>query len=341
MLIEPGILEIRDVPVPKVPKDGALVRVRAALTCGTDLKGYLRGHAMMPMPGPLGHEYAGDILELGPDAPPGFSVGMAIMGVHSAPCNRCAPCLRGQENLCESIMDTKVLGAYAEVLAIPGRILSQNCFPKPDHLLYEKAAFLEPLACAVHGQNLVPMEDAKSVCVFGAGPIGLLHLLLAKAKGIEKLIVVEPSANRRSLAESLGAVVIDPVVTEPQAGINEITEGRRADLVIECTAREEVWSAALLATRPGGWAVMFGGLPSGSTPCFDADHLHYKEVRLVGSFHFTPGDVQKAQELLVKGEIDPEPLISGRYPLEELEKALIKLKAGDGIKYLIEPGRAQ
>lgn len=341
ILVEPDKIEIREQDIPEVPNDGALVKVRAALTCGTDLKGYLRGHSMMPMPGPFGHEYSGDILKLGPDAPARFSVGMPIMGVHSAPCNRCPACLRGQQNLCETIMETKVLGSYAEVLAIPGRVLSQNCFPKPEHLPYEIAAFLEPLACAVHGQKLIPKGSVDTVCIFGAGPIGLLHLLLARARGIEKVFVVEPARERRSLAENLGAVVVDPSGTDAVSSIRDNTKGQGADLVIECTARENVWSAALLATRPGGWAIMFGGLPSGATPCFDADHLHYNEVRLVGSFHFTPEDVKTAKELLVECKIDPTPLISGRYPLEKLETTLLRLKKGDGIKYLIEPGGMQ
>lgn len=338
VLVRPNTIEIRQMPMPETPADGVVLRVRTALTCGTDLKGYLRGHPLMPMPTLFGHEYAGDIHECGPEAPSEFEPGMPLMGVHSAPCGRCIFCRANQQNLCESIMDTKVLGTYAEFLAIPGRILSQNCFAKPDGLSYEAAAFLEPLACVVHGQSLVPIDRIKTACLFGAGPIGLLHLLVLRSLRIRNVFVVEPSADRRDLAARLGGNCIDPAATDAIAAVRQATEGHGADLAIDCAARADVWAQVLLATRPGGWALMFGGLPEGETAAFDAHHLHYNEVRLIGSFHFTPKDVRRAFLMLSNRLLDPIPLLSGRYGLEGLETALKRLEAGDGIKFAIEPG---
>ncbi len=337
ILVEPGKIEIRELDIPDVPKDGAVLNVKAALTCGTDLKAYLRGHPMIPMPGPFGHEYAGDIVELGPKAPDRFKPGMPIMGVHSAPCNKCPACQRGQQNLCETIMETKTLGAYAEHLVIPGHVLAQNCYPMDKSLSFETAAFLEPLACVVHGQQLVPFENLRTACVFGAGPIGLLHLLLLKSKGIHEVFVVEPGGARRALADRLGGIGIDPTDGKAVLAIREKTKGLGADLTIECSGRAEVWSEAMLATRPGGWAVMFGGLPGGAQGIFDAHHLHYNEIRLVGCFHFTPADVRSAGALLSNDAIDPTPLLTGHYQLDELTTAFKRLKQGDGIKFAIYP----
>ncbi len=149
ILESPGQLRLKTIQTPEPTAGEILVRVMAATTCGTDLKAFLRGHPQIPMPGVLGHEYSGVVADIGEGAP--FKIGESVMGVHSAPCQECKWCLRDQENLCESIMSTKVLGSYAEYLLIPARIAKLNVFHKPDYLSYERAAFLEPLACVAQG----------------------------------------------------------------------------------------------------------------------------------------------------------------------------------------------
>lgn len=174
-LIRPGVTELREIAVPKPSRGEVLVKIKAALTCGTDLKAFLRGHPMIPMPGVFGHEFSGVIAKAGKGVR-GFKEGDEIMAVHSAPCLKCRYCRKKLYNLCENIMDTKVLGAFAEYILLPPHIVKQNLFHKPANLSFEEAAFLEPLSCVVHGINGLNIKQGDKVLIIGTGPIGLLHL---------------------------------------------------------------------------------------------------------------------------------------------------------------------
>ncbi|MDH4233415.1 MAG: alcohol dehydrogenase catalytic domain-containing protein, partial [Nitrospirota bacterium] len=149
ILKEPGTIEILDIPVPEPAAGELLVKVKSALTCGTDLKAYLRGHSLIPMPGPFGHEFSGVVAARGKGVRK-FNVGDEVMAVHSAPCRSCQFCAKGLFNLCENLMSSKVLGAFSEYILIPKHVVSQNVFKKPDSLGFQEAAFLEPLSCVVH-----------------------------------------------------------------------------------------------------------------------------------------------------------------------------------------------
>ena len=171
VLRAPGAIQLQNLAIPTPGPGEILLEVKAATTCGTDLKAYLRGHPQIPMPGQFGHEYSGVVAAVGEGAP--FAIGDAVMGVHSAPCQTCFWCLRGQENLCESIMATKVLGSYAEFLPIPERIARVNVSPKPAGISFEKASLLEPLSCVAQGiENLKPTSEDR-VLILGPGSIGL------------------------------------------------------------------------------------------------------------------------------------------------------------------------
>ena len=149
------------------------MQVKAALTCGTDIKAYLRGHPKITLPSPLGHEFSGDIYKIG-EGVEGWAEGDSVMAVHSAPCGECPFCRIGRENLCATIMDEKVLGAYADFIKLPARIVKTDMFIKtPKSFPHAEAAMLEPLACVVHGYRMTEAEKPKSVLILGAGPIGL------------------------------------------------------------------------------------------------------------------------------------------------------------------------
>lgn len=337
ILISPGVLEINDDAERPVPGPGeVVVRVRAALTCGTDVKAFLRGHPKIPLPSPLGHEFSGDISEVG-EGVAGLDVGTPVMAVHTAPCGQCPLCLRGRENLCTKVMEDKVLGAYAEYIRLPALVVKKNLFKKPENLNYAEAAMLEPLACVTHGIRSAGDADYKSVLVLGAGPIGLLHLLLQKRRG-KKVILAGRGAARLKLARELGAdVVVDNSFEEMAWSVIEATEGLGADLVVEATGSREMWEAAPSLVRVGGTVLLFGGCPPDTKVCFEAARLHYDEITLKGSFHFTPADVREAYELLASGSIDVKPLISGEYPLDKLRAAFDALIAKIGVKYVITP----
>ncbi len=338
VLVEPGNIDCRELSSP-VPAPGeVLIDIKAALTCGTDLKTYRRGHPKIPLPSPFGHEFSGTVAAVG-DGVCDFSVGDAVMAVHTAPCGQCPDCLEGLENLCATLMETKVLGAFSEQILLPAHIVKQNLYPKPQQLSFEEAAFLEPLACVVYGDMVQPIIPGQSLLIIGAGPIGLLFLLLAKARGAGRVIVAGRRADRLQLARELGAdEVIDVQSTDPLARIHELTAGRGVAQVIECTGVPQVWEDSVQMVRKGGRVLLFGGCASGTKVSFDTARLHYDQIRLDGAFHFTPEAVRRARELLVEGVLDVGPLISARRSLGCLEEVLELLLEGKGIKYALCPG---
>jgi len=333
-LISPGNISLKPRKVPHPEKGELLIKVRTTLTCGTDLKAYERGHNLIPMPGPFGHEFSGVIAETGTGLRK-FREGDAIMAVHSAPCLQCRYCMKGLYNLCENIMDTKVLGAFAEYVLLPSHIVKQNTYIKPADLSFQNAAMLEPLACIVHPYARIDLARIDNALIIGAGPIGLLHLLFLRSKGIQ-VSVTDLNARRVRSARDLGVQKAASPERIPSL-LKTCTAGSGFDLVVECTGRPEVWERSVDLVRKGGTVILFGGCRSGTTVNFDAGRLHYDEIALLGSFHFTPADVRNAYNLLAKGILDVSPLITGEAKLGDIQSVFEKLKKGTGIKYAITP----
>jgi L-iditol 2-dehydrogenase len=341
IIVKPGRIELREINTPK-PSDGEiLVKIKVTLTCGTDLKAFLRGHPMIPMPGVFGHEFSGVITEVGKGIRR-FKKGDAVMAVHTAPCLACTFCEKGIYNLCEKIMQTKILGAFAEYILLPPHIVKQNVFHKPKYLIFEEAAFLEPLSCVVHSVNALEIKKGDSALIMGAGPIGLLHLILLKKKKA-KVAVNDINKERLEIAKRLGAdfiipsdpdttfLKIPPCPPFPKGGVGGF------DYVLECTGRPEVWETSVNYLRRGGTLILFGGCEKGTRVTYDTYRLHYDEITIKGSFHYTPDDVKKAYQLLCKGKLGLSRLISGRYPLKDIHIAFDKLAKGVGLKYAIMP----
>jgi L-iditol 2-dehydrogenase len=337
-LVEPGRVEIREADVPEPQAGGLVVRIRVALTDGTDLKAFRRGHPLMPMPTRFGHEFSGDVTAVG-EGVTTFSVGDPIMMVQSAPDGTCFWCTRGQEELCETLTTTMIFGAYAEYIALPPNLVARNAFRKPDDVSYEAGAFLEPVSCVVHSLGSLGARRGDIVAIVGDGGFGILHALVALAQGARPILVGRRPA-RLELARSLGLnFVVNAKEADPIAAIRELTHGRGADAVIETTGTLEVWEAAPQYVRRGGTAVLFGGLRGGSRVAYDAARLHYDEVKLTSPFHFTPRDVRAAFDLIVTGAIDVVPLITERFSLTELAGAFARLDEDRGInlKFAILP----
>ncbi len=335
-LIAPCAIDVRQVSVPEPEPGGVVVRVRVALTDGTDLKAYRRGHPQMPMPTRFGHEFSGDVVAVGAGVT-SFAPGDPIMCVHSAPDGTCYWCLRGEEELCETVMATKILGGYAEAIAVPAHIVARNAFRKPAHVTYEAAAFLEPLACVVHAQQRLAARAGDLVAIVGDGGFGILHALVARAEGLRPVLVGR-RRERLALARSLGiAETLDARSADVAAELRARTGGRGADAVIECTGARDVWEAAPAYVRRGGTVVLFGGLPSGTQVSYDAARLHYDEVTLLGPFHFTPRAVKLAFDLLAASAVDVEPLVGARFALADLAAAFAALDTGAYLKIAIVP----
>jgi L-iditol 2-dehydrogenase len=335
MLIAARRIELQEEPVPQPPAGGLVVRVRAALTDGTDLKTYRRGHPKMPMPTRFGHEFSGDVFAIADDVT-GFACGDAVMCAHTAPCGKCFWCRRDQPELCESIMRAMILGAYADFIAVPERVVDQNCFHKPADVSYAEGAFLEPLACVVHSLAALGPAPDTTVAVLGNGAFGVLHALLLAREGINVLLFGR-RPERLALGRELGLPSFDVGDAAIRDVVLDRTEGRGADAAIECTGSLEMWESALSLVRRGGRVSFFAGLPGDARVSFLAARLHYDEVQLLAPFHFRPADVRAAFELIAAHVLPLNRLITHTAPLSNIVDMFAKLDAGDGMKALIEP----
>ena len=336
-LLEPGKIELREIPVPEPSQGEVIAKVHTALTCGTDLKTYRRGHPKVSLPSPFGHEFSGTVSALG-DGVDGFREGDNIMTVFTAPCGECYFCLRGEEHLCDELKNSLMFGAYAEYIRIPKPIVSKNMFPKPHSLSFRQAAMLEPLSCVVHGIDEAAVGTDDVVLVMGAGTIGLLFTAVLKTLNLRNLIVAARGEERIDLAKQLGADhVIDASSENVLEQVMELTENVGVNILIESTGARQVWEESVNYVSKNGKVILFGGLSKGAKVTFDAERLHYDNIRLQGLFHYRRKDVEEARELLVGDKVFLEPLITGDYPLGELKQAFQLLDDKKGIKYAILP----
>jgi L-iditol 2-dehydrogenase len=332
-LVRPGAVEVRSCRVPRPGPGQVLLRIDRALAGGTDRKAFVRGHPQIPMPGPFGHRYSGSVAALGAGAPP-FEVGQPIMGVHSAPCLACELCRKERQQLCPHVMREKVLGAFGQYLCLPARVAQQNLFARPSSLDANHASLLEPLACVVHALEMVDWRGVDRVLVLGLGAMGLLFAQLLPHYTRASRAGAGRRPRRLELARRFG---LAPVADLWAAPLAEQLRGEVFDCVIECTGKMDGWQEAVHRTAPGGQALLFGGLPRDTVFPADSYRIHYEEVRILGSFHFSPRDVRKAREHLLGKDIDGGGLISDCLPLERLGEALERLDQGDGIQYAIDP----
>ena len=333
----PNQLELRDVPIPDPGAGEVIVKVAAALTCGTDLKGYLRGHRLFVPPMPFGHEFAGVISAVGAGVA-GWRAGDPVTAANSAPCNACFYCRRGRQQLCEQLDSRFNWGAFAEYIRVPAHIVAQNMHRVPATLPFAHAALIEPLACALHGVRDADIQLGDTVAIIGAGAQGLMQVQLARASGAARVIVVGRAHGRLERARRLGAhVTISTLDTDPIVRVRELTGGRGADVTIESAGSAATWQLAHALTRPGGTALMFSGLPGGTTVPFDATRLHYGEVTIKGCFHHTPRLVEQALDLLATGVIDGGALIDGQIGLAQVEDGLQRMARSEAIKLAVIP----
>jgi L-iditol 2-dehydrogenase len=337
VLAEPGHLEMREVTLPHPGPGEVLLQIKCALTCGTDLKTFKRGHPLWRLPAPFGHEFAGVVAEIGPGVE-NFRRGDALMAAPTAPCGDCFYCGRGQENLCAQAIGKMVLGAYADYLLVGAHVVARNAFHKPPGLPFEEAALLEPLACVVHAQDSARPQKFESVLIIGAGPFGLLHMLALRLVGVREVTVAGRGVQRLEWAQQLGANrVIDVGRTDVEGTIAGLNGGFGPDLVIECTGQVAGWEDAFARVRRGGRVVFFGGCPSNTALRVDTRRMHYDNLTLLAPFHFRPRDVRRAFELLSARKLGAGGIVNARRPLSALAEVFTMLERGDVLKCAMIP----
>ena len=324
-------VQIETVDVPQIGRGDVLVRVRAALTCGTDVKVFRRGyHARMIVPPALfGHELGGDIVAMGKDVR-GFKMGQRVVAANSAPCGECFYCRHNQENLCEDLLFNN--GAYAEYIRIPERIVRRNMYEVPEHVSYQDAALVEPLACVLRGLEESGVRAGDTIAVIGLGPIGMMFVRLAKAVCNARVIAIGRRPQQLLRASRMGAdeTVLNCDGADVVGPVHEMTGGRGADVVIEAVGLPEVWQLAIKLLRRGGVVNFFGGCPDGTNLSLDTNLLHYSELTCKASFHHTPALIRKALDLVSRGYVGAKDFVNHSEPLTNLLQVMQHLMSHNG-----------
>lgn len=321
-----------------------MVRVISASICGTDLRIFRGLHQQYP-PGTVripGHEVVGRLEQLSGRVE-GLEVGQVVFVAPNMGCGHCRQCLRGSPNLCPnfSAIGVTIDGGFADFLLVPAPAVVQgNLIPLDDNADLSMAALIEPLACVLRGQEAADVHAGDVVLVLGAGPIGMLHVMLAKYRGAKRVIVSEIVAERLDHVEKLGADrVVNPHLERLETVVRDETEGEGADVVIVAASVGELQAAALEVSATGGRIVLFGGLPSNQAAVsLNTNRVHYKELKVTGSTGCSTLDCRHAAELAVAGAIDLSRIVGGRYTLSNIGPAFEAAQERKALKVFIEPG---
>lgn len=335
----PQDIRYEDTMIKPLSDGEILVKVKSALTCGTDVKTFRRGHPVLikNIPSGFGHEFSG-IVEKVSDSVTNVKVGDRVVCANSAPCGECFHCRKNEYNLCDNL--DLLNGAYAEYIVVPERIVKKNTLILPDSLSFDKAAFTEPLANVVHGVERTGIKPGDTVGVIGIGPIGLMFARVAKLKGA-RVIAAGRNKEKLRLAEEFAHAdeIIDlKKYLNPEKIFRDFSEEKRGlDVMVECVGLPEIWERAFSCVRKGGTVHFFGGCKSGSKVTFDTTKMHYGDIKLMSVFHHTPQYFREALDLIASNKVDVEKLITDTLPLEKLEYAMEQHISGNAIKFLIKP----
>ena len=338
----PGDIRLEDVPEPTAGPGDVVIRVRNCSTCGTDVKISLHGHQNIHPPRTMGHEIAGEITEVGGDVV-GWVIGDRVQVIAAIPCGVCADCRAGRMTVCpnQTSMGYDFDGAFAEYCRVPASVLAVNGLNRiPEGVSFAEASVAEPLACVINGQELARVGKDDDVIVLGAGPIGCLHVRLARANGARRVFLLD--LNQARLEEAQAVVSPDAILNggdiDAIAEVMRLTEGRGVDVAITATAAGAAQEQALQMIARQGRLSMFGGLPKDRpTITLDSNLVHYRELTIVGANGSSPAHNAKALEYISTGFVPVNDLITHRLPLDRVLEAIQIVARGEAIKVTIEP----
>ena len=338
----PGRMEVREVDTPRSEPGDLLLKVEACAICGTDVRIFTHGQKNVQPPAIVGHEIAATIAELGGDVS-GYQVGDHVVLVTPVGCGRCRFCGKGIHNLCT---DFKAFGydfpgGFAQYIRIHAAPVRQgNALQISPEMPFDEAALVEPLSCCVNGQSYLDIGVGDSVVVFGAGPIGMMHLELARNSGATRLFLVEPDEKRMAMAKERVEVerYISAGVEDPVEVVMEETGGFGADVAIVACSAQQAQAQALALAAKQGRVSFFAGLPKDKpTVEFDSNTLHYREISVFGAFASHATDYVRAMALIASRKIDARKLITKRIPLDDIVSGYETSRAGHGLKVVVEP----
>ena len=338
----PRDVRVEDAPEPAAGPGDLVIRVRNCSICGTDAKIWGSGHPDLRPPRVLGHEVAGEVVEVGEGAG-GWSVGDRVQVIAAIPDGTCHECRQGWQSVCpnQERIGYHHDGGFAELMRVPAKMLAVDGVNRvPEGLSFAEASVAEPLSCVINGQELAEVGKGQTVVVVGAGPIGCLHARLARARGAARVLLIE--LNRRRLELAAGLLAPDEAIgaegADTVAAVRELTGGRGADVIIVAAASARAQEDGLQMAARRGRVSFFGGLPKDrpAITC-DANIVHYREVGIVGANGSSPAHNQQALALIASGAVPVADLITHRLPLDGAIEGIHTVTRGEGIKVTVEP----
>ncbi len=339
----PGDVRVQDVPVPSCGADEILVKVDACAVCGSDMKTFKVGNPRMQAGAVMGHEFTGLIQEIGPEASAAdLAVGDRVVMATSVACGQCLYCKRGWRNICQNIkpMGFGYDGGMAEYVAIPGLAVAGGHVVKvPNGLAPEHAALAEPISCAVNSLEHCNIEEGDVVLVMGAGPMGLLNVLVARAAGASKIILSEPNEARLEQARPFCDVVVNPTEQDLAEVVKaESVDGLGVDIAIVAAPAAQPQEQAVHLVRKRGTVCLFASLPIGRNMLnIDSRAIHYNEICMVGTSDSTAAHVKTGINMLVSGKIDGAKIATHILPLDGIHDAFDLMAKGEGLRVVLKP----
>jgi L-iditol 2-dehydrogenase len=340
----PGDVRLEDVPEPDCGPREVKIRVRNCSTCGTDVKIRNNGHVNITRVTTMGHEIAGEVVEVGAEAQGGFQVGDRVQCIAAVPCGECHECRKGWMEVCQNQTSVgyQYDGGFAEFMIVPEQVLKVDGLNRiPDNVGFDEASAAEPFACAINAQEQLGIEEGDFTVVFGAGPIGCMHIRIAR--GVHKVgqvWLVDVNAER--LKMSADAVqpdgTIDASTEDVVARVMELTDGRGADVIITATPANITQEQAISMAARQGRISFFGGLPKNDPfiKC-DSNLVHYRQLHVHGANGSSPDHNKRALEYISTGQVPVKDLITRRVPLEDALSAFDIVAKGEAIKVTVEP----
>jgi|SRR5690554_976684 len=341
VFLGPEKMEIRELPKPQVSPDSIVIKVEACAVCGSDARIFGAGNFKITPPQIIGHEVAGTISQVGSKLE-GFEVGQRVAVAPAIPCGECFFCERGEQTACENAVSLgyHFAGGFAEYMEVPWRAIKVGCVNTvPEHISFDEVVLAEPLSCAINAQEIAQVGLSETVAIFGAGPIGFMHIELARTQGATKIILIEPNPSRREMAESFKPdLVLDPSDDDVVKSVLEATNGRGADVVITACPAGSAQETALEIVRRRGRVSFFGGLPKNNSVInFDSNLVHYREFFVMGANGSSPRQNRLAIDLIASGKFDVKKLITHTFPLEKTVEAIETVRRGEGLKVIVKP----
>lgn len=344
----PEDVRLEDVPEPECGPDEIKLKVKNCSTCGTDVKIFHNGHQNLSPPRTIGHEIAGEIVEVGADVNATYGsdwqVGDRTQVIAAVPCGECHECRKGWMEVCQNQTSVgyQYDGGFAEYMIVPRQVLRVDGLNKiPDNVGYDEASAAEPFACAINAQEQLGIEEGDFTVVFGAGPIGCMHIRIAR--GVHKVgTVVLVDINAERLKMSADAVQPDHVINSAEedvvAKVMELTGGRGADVIITATPANVTQEQAIAMAARQGRISFFGGLPK-NDPFIEADSnvIHYRQLHVHGANGSSPAHNKRALEYISTGQVPVKDLITRHIPLDDVLSAFDIVKSGQAIKVTVEP----